>query len=108
MRTLSEIIEEAKSGGKPAHEECYYALLAYEALMTMCQRSLMDAAHKEDRAPAFRKLLSEKMFNTYKGALDRPPRAWLGWNNDPANPEYQRRREIGLKLVDKFFATEES
>jgi len=26
---------------------------------------------------------------------------WLGWNNDPENPDYQRFHAIGSKLVEK-------
>ena len=40
MKTLGDIIEMAKSGGKPSHDECYWALLAVEALSVLDSKAL--------------------------------------------------------------------
>jgi len=36
-----------------------------------------------------------------KKACGKNPKDWVGPNNDPANPEYQRRRRIALALFKK-------
>ena len=102
MRTLYEIIDSAKSGDMPTHEECYYAMLVYEFMFTMDHIRLREELLAENRPPEMiRKLFAENSFRMYKGALDKSPKEYLGWNDNPANPEYQKRRKIGEKILDK-------
>jgi hypothetical protein len=37
----------------------------------------------------------------YHDALNKSPKEYLGWNNDPENPDYQKFHAMGSKLVDK-------
>jgi hypothetical protein len=37
----------------------------------------------------------------YGKALNKSPKEYLGWNNDPENPEYQKFHAMGSRLVDK-------
>ncbi|RDH43534.1 hypothetical protein [Zooshikella ganghwensis] len=43
----------------------------------------------------------EEHFYRQKRAYAKDPKSWLGANNDPDNPECQKRREISNKIVDK-------
>lgn len=102
MRTLGEIIESAKKGNKPSWDECYWAMLALDALHNFDSRALRNLAYKEKNPPNFSKLQADESFRRCKAALAKSPKDWVGRNNDPANPEYQKRRNIALKLFDKF------
>ena len=105
MRTLYEIIESTKDGDMTTHEECYWAMLALESMLNIDHRNLREVLLSEKQHPEFiRKMKAENSFNMYKGALNKSPKDWLGPNNDPANPEYQRFRSIGKKLIDKIAA----
>jgi hypothetical protein len=45
----------------------------------------------------------EEEFRRFKTALTKSPKEWIGWDNDPSNPEYVKRIKVGRKFVDKFF-----
>lgn len=87
MRTLGEIIESAKDGQMPTHEECYWAILS-------------DLANRPNKifGPEW---YWKESFNRRKRAYEKDPKTYVGPNNDPANPDYQKRREIALKICDK-------
>ena len=103
MRTLYEIIENAKDGVMPTHDECYWAMLAYESMLNIDSRNLRNELMAANRPlEAIRKLKADNSFNMYKNALNKSPKDWLGPNNDPSNPEYQKFRQIGIKLFEKF------
>lgn len=103
MRTLFEIIEDVKDGKKPDYDEILYSLLVYQNLFSMDHRNLREELMKEKVSPAFlRQMKVENSFNAYKNALNKDPKEFLGWNNDPENPSYQEFRKLGNEIVDKF------
>ena len=103
MRTLSEIIEMVKCNKRPDYDELKYALLTYVSMMNNDHNQLKRELLSEKRSSAFiRKLEAENSFNMYKTALNKSPKEYLGWNNDPENPEYKKFHKIGNKLVDKL------
>ncbi len=106
MRTLEEIIDSAKNGEMPTHEECYYAMLVYEAMFNIDHRHLREVllSNKPQTkiTKTINKLRAENSFNMYKGALNKPPKEWLGWHNDPTNPNYQKMRKITLEIFHKI------
>ena len=103
MRTLSEIIDSAKDGNKPSHDECYWAMLALSALHHFDHRALMELPDKTNAQLAFRlNWEREETFRRSKAAYAKSPQEYVGWNNDPANPEYQRERQVALRLFKKF------
>lgn len=102
MRNLYDIIEDCKTNGRPDYEELRYALLVYNFLFNMDHKNLRDELLKEERPAKFiRELKAQNSFDMAKKALNKSPKEYLGWNNDPENPEYQRFHAIGCKLVDK-------
>lgn len=57
---------------------------------------------REKPMPDFiKKMKLDNSFNMCKTALNKPPKEYLGWSNDPENPEYQRFHKMGMKLVEK-------
>lgn len=102
MRNLSDIVEAVKRDQPATEEELRYGLLAYVSLYHMDHGTLRDVLTKEEETPKFiKKMKFENSFNAYRAALSKSPKEWLGPNNDPKNPEYQRRLDIGIKLVKK-------
>jgi hypothetical protein len=101
MRTLFEIIESAKDGNMPTHEECYWAMLGLSALHYFDHSNLRTLCFKETINPIIKKLKAEESFKRFQLALNKSPKDWVGWNNDPANPEYQKMRAVGTKLLNK-------
>lgn len=101
MRTLLEIIDFAKSGQMPTHEECYYAMLALSALHFFDHHALQELDDKNRQSPFFIEIQSEESFKRFKNALAKSPQEWVGWDNDPKNPDYQKRRKGALNIFNK-------
>ncbi len=105
MRSLGEIAEDVRSGARPPYEELRYAVIAYQALLTFDNMALMKLAETErENKP---RLLTrsavfqwKEYFNRVKRALEKSPKDWVGWENDPDNPEFQKRRKISEKLFE--------
>ena len=112
MKTLSEIIEICRSGGKPDIDDARIAICAMDILMTFDSTHLMRMAQRENEGKnpllvtAMRSF--EDRFNRVKKALSKSPLEWLGDNNNPDNPEVQRRRDVSKKLVSKITAIQSS
>jgi hypothetical protein len=102
MRTLYDIIEATKKNEKPEYDELRYSLLALTGILNLVNSELT-TLYVEGKMPNefIRKLKLDGICSMYGKALRKPPKEYLGWNNDPENPDYQRFHEIGLKLVDK-------
>lgn len=102
MRSLFDIVEEVKDNKKPDYEELRYALLVYSFLLSMDHRHLREELLKEERPNQFiRELRAKNSFDMYKGALEKSPKEYLGWQDDPENPEYQKFRLLGKSLFNK-------
>lgn len=102
MRTLSDIIDAAKDGEPTTHEECLYALLAYSSLHYFAA-SAIRRMHERPNSPVYSaERMMEEDFTRVKTALNKSPKEWVGWRNDPKNPEYQKMRAVGKKLIDKL------
>ena len=105
MKTLFEIIDSAKDGKMPTLEECYYAMLALSALHFFDHRILQGLDKPKHQKEWWIKLQAEESFKRFKVALDKSPKDYVGWENDPANPDYQKRRNIGRKIMDKVIGS---
>lgn len=103
MRTLFEIIEDVKDNKKPDYEELRYALLVYSFMFNMDHRNLREELLQEERTAKFiRELKAQNSFDMAKNALNKSPKEYLGWNSDPENPDYQKFRKAGDKLIEKI------
>jgi hypothetical protein len=99
MNDLSVIIENCKLNKEVGNDELKYAVIALTSLMNMSMSTLRNF-YKNDMK-IFEKMRLENIHNAYSKALNKSPKDWLGWDNDPANPEYQKFHAWGSKLVDK-------
>lgn len=103
MRTLFEIIEITKDGDKPTYDECYYAMLALNGLLSLANMDIRCMADEKCNSPVLRKIWGDENHKRMRTALDIPPRQYLG-DDVPSNPDYQYLRNIGKKLFDRVLA----
>lgn len=96
MRSLEDIIEAVKNNDNTTHEELKYSVLALNSLLffeTKAVFSLAKAA-RENKKPILvysADYQEKESFNRRKRCKLKNPKEWLGWNNDPENPDYRRR-----------------
>jgi len=94
MRTLLEIVEDCKTGNRPDYEELRYSLLVFVFMFGMDHRALLDELLTDGETPTLiRRARAGASFDMYKAALEKSPKEYLGWENDPDNPEYQKLRK---------------
>ena len=104
-KTLSEIIEQCKSGNIPDVDEARMAICVMDSLMVFDGLGLSRAASRElaGKTPVFTaEWQYTERFNRVKNAMLKTPIEWLGDTNNPDNPEVQKRREISNKIVQKY------
>jgi hypothetical protein len=108
MKTLFEIIELTKDGGKSEYDELRYALLAMCSLHHFDLSALRKLYKMEQDGKYHKEMFGlewevNESFDRNKRALDKSPKDWLGPNHDPDNPDYQQFRNGSKKLFDKIF-----
>lgn len=106
--TLNQIIERIRSGEKPDYDDLRYAICAMDALTTFDRQAFMklSSAEEENKPPRMTtsaKWQWEEHFNRHKRAGEKPPKEYVGWNNDPDNPEFQSRRNVAKRIVDRIY-----
>lgn len=108
MKTLSEIVNAVRDGERPDYEDLRYAICALEALQVFDTQALMKLAEAERGGEKPFMTTSarwqwEEHFNRQKRARAKPPKEYVGWNNDPENPEFLARRATANKFMAKVF-----
>ncbi|CAD5377405.1 hypothetical protein OF001_U20332 [Pseudomonas sp. OF001] len=94
MRTLAEIVEDVQGGGTPDEEELRYAVSVLGSLVHAGGSALLRVAELNPTDPV--QEFSDHVARI--GAAWRSqPKQWLGWDSDPANPEYQERRRAATE-----------
>lgn len=99
MKTLDEIIEDLQTNGKPDYEELRYSVLVFLYLMndlSIWYRQLLTGTMNPIMIE-----LKKREESLYSKALKKPPKEFLGWNNDPENPDYQEFHAWATKLMNK-------
>jgi len=103
-KTLGEIIDAVRDGERPDYEDLRYAVCAMDALMTF-DRMALSSLHQAE-AEGQRRILtrsaiwqSEENYNRVKRALEKPPKEYVGWSNDPDNPEFLERRRKSIRAM---------
>lgn len=103
MRTLSEIIDECKLNGEPSYDELKYSVLVLTAIANTLSYELNDLYY-EGKMPndLIREMkLKNGICTMYRNALNKSPKEFIGWRNDPENPQYQKFHFVASKLVEK-------
>lgn len=103
---LYEIIESVKSNKPVDKENMIYAIMALDNLWFFDKHAITNLAEaKRGVRPSILNgdpIYQEKeSFRRAKQALNKDPKEWMGWDNDPKNPNYQKDREIAIKLLEK-------
>ena len=110
MRTLNEIIEATRNNEQPNYEELKYAVCALVALSTFDGMAIQNlaVAETEGKKPILTysaRHQHEECHRRWKTALSKSPKEYIGWNNDPNNPEFIERLKLARKIVDKALDT---
>jgi hypothetical protein len=109
MKTLTEIIDAVRDGKHPEYEELRYAICAMSALQTFDRLAFMRLAQAErDHEKVFMPTSAQwqwaEHFNRHKRAGGKPPKEYVGWNNDPDNPEFLARRKVSNRIMETMIA----
>jgi hypothetical protein len=99
MKNLSEIIENCKLDKSVDNEDLQYAVIALTKIANMGASTIRHLYKEEARLSD--KLRCENFHKAYNSALNKHPKEWIGWNDDPKNPEYQKFYAWGGKLIEK-------
>lgn len=111
MKTLNEIVNSVRDGARPDYEDLRYAICALEALRVFDGQAFMKLAEAEREGKKPFMVTSaqwqwEEHFNRHKRASEKPPKEYVGWNNDPDNPAFQARRGLSKKIMGKAIEKE--
>lgn len=106
MRTLGEIIDSVKDGFEPTKDELYYSLLALSALHYFDHSHIqkivgLGEVGDPNRQKIFAEVYAKDSLKRFKRALEIDPKEYVGWENDPHNPDYQRQRKVFKRIFDK-------
>ena len=99
MKNLFEFIEDCKLNEPVDGQDLRYAVIALTTLLNMASSKLMRFCTKD--ISSLDELRIVHLYKTYNTALTNSPKDWLGWSNDPANPEYQSFHKMATNIVDK-------
>lgn len=107
MKTLDQIISAVRDGERPDYDDLRYAICAMDALHTFDRNAFMKLSEAERLNKKPFMIYSaiwqfEELFNRHKAALGKPPKEYIGWNNDPDNPEFLLRRKQSVSMVSKL------
>lgn len=106
MKTLSDIIDEVKDGGKPEYDELRYALLVSDAIDILLFNFVLMDLYGKDKLQGFDKMRFEQQYKSRQTAFNTDPKKYIG-SFDPDLPEYQRQREVSKRIFDKFVKAKE-
>ncbi len=106
MKTLNEIVDAVRDGERPDYEDLRYAICAMSALSSFDRMAFMKLAEteREGKKPFLTGSAQwqwEEHFNRQKRAGEKPPKEYVGWSNDPDNPEFLNRRNVSKKILAK-------
>lgn len=106
MKKLGDIITDVRDGKECTHEELRYAVCALCALATFSDKAIRDLARREpdsarSKAGSAWQAYSENFYRNQR-AMEKDPKEWIGWDNDPDNPEFLARRKSAIALLDKI------
>lgn len=103
---LYEIIESVKSNRPVNTENMVYAIMALDGFWFFDSHAIRDLAEAK-RGNRLSVLNGDPIhqekesFRRAKQALNKDPKEWMGWSNDPKNLDYQKDRGIAKKLLGK-------
>jgi hypothetical protein len=104
MRSTLEIIIAVKESKPATEDELRLALLVMSNMEHLVRRELeaLAAAVEQDKPSAkLRVGFARKTLETMFYARKKDPLEWLGPENTPGNPEYERRYAMAIKLLEK-------
>jgi len=102
MRTTAEILTDARNGKQPTHDECYWAMLAFDHMSAWLAVELRAL---QRRAPGDQYLseVVHKAMTRHTAALHRDPQAYVG-DDAPGSEHYAERRRLAQGMFGALLA----
>lgn len=101
MRTLGEIIDMTQTGQKPEYDELRFTVEALRNLLMTTGMSGISLPPKENASSInWAEVRQEQNIKIFRAACLRSPVDYLGWNNNPDNPEYQKRIKESKRFAE--------
>lgn len=101
MRTLGEILDMVQTGQKPEYDELRLTVEVLRNLLMITGLGGISLPPKEDASGIdWTKIHQEQNIKIFRAACLRSPVDYLGWNNNPDNPEYQKRIKASKRLAE--------
>jgi len=106
MRTVNQIILDAKDGKIPSHEECFYTMLAINSKLHFYHRDLMAIAESFEKGKvtgisvALRASSQEKLMEDRMRFSKSDPLKWLGKTGDPFSEKHKMWQDLGNKILE--------
>lgn len=106
MRTVNQIILDAKDGKIPSHEECYYTMLAINSRLHFYHRDLMAIAESYEKgkvtgiAVGLRAGSTDKLMEERMKFSKSDPLKWLGESGDPFSKKHKMWQDLANKILE--------
>lgn len=112
MRSICEIIADAKEGKIPTHEECYWTMLALSSMRHFSNRTLESLAESMDKNKNL--ILScgihlksqEYLYDLHFKQVKSDPKEWLGAAGNPFSEENKKWRDLGRTIIKNATGTD--
>lgn len=111
MRSIKEIVEAVENNETVTDEEMRLALCSLNRLITFDRMAFIALyqAEKGGKLSTTTKSSPEwqcrEHLRRVGKAFEKTPDQWLGWENNPENPDYRECRQKSIALVKKVEAT---
>jgi alcohol dehydrogenase class IV len=107
MKTLAEIIKEVKENKDPDYEDLRFSVLVLSSLLYFESKAISDLAEakRQNKKPFIvtnPEWQEKESHKRRQMAFNKSPEDWIGWANNPENPEYQKRRKLSEKIYTKI------
>ena len=111
MRTISEIVNASNANEPVTVDEARLVICCLDRLITMDRMAFMELYKAERdgklsttnaKSPEWQS--SEHLRRT-QGAYKKAPDQYLGWGNNPNNPEFLKRRKQSMAVMNKVQET---
>lgn len=111
MRSINEIVESVENNEVVTEEEMRLAICCLKRLITFDRMAFMALykAEKDGKLSTTTQNSPEwqcgEHLRRVGQAFKKTPDKWLGWENNPKNPDYRERRQTSIALVRNVEAT---
>ncbi len=107
-KTLGEIIDDVRDGKECNQDDLRFAICVMDALMAFDRQAFMslhegEIEDKSRKIPKYSPVCQcLESISRMQLAMEQPPKKYLGWGNNPDNPEFLKRRQFAKRLCERI------